>query len=152
MEIQFYANDKLVSLLKEKDIELKDYRPAYGGESVGLDLYYAGDEKLSISTGKELIPTGVHLALPKGYVAFIKERGSIVKTLNIKRAGVIDPGYTGEVFVNLIGTNDFDPGDKLPVQIVVVKAETEFKPVTKEDFDELVKNSLRGEGKTGSSD
>ena len=142
-----------------------EYRPAYGGESVGLDLYYAGHKTLTLegihdrtnnTNDKVLIPTGVHLALPLGYVALIKDRGSISKTNLVRRAGVIDPGYTGEIFVNLATVNNkpcvIKPGSKLPVQLVVVKAETDFEAVSDDVYSELTESSNRGKGKIGSSD
>lgn len=153
MEIAITLSDTLVNVLEENGVKPQDYKPAYGGESVGLDLYYAGDKPFEVNTvDKILIPTGVRMALPQGYVAFVKDRGSITKTGYVRRAGVIDPGYTGEVFVNLLGMGTIQPGEKLPAQLVVVKAETNFVVVDKESFEVLTSASKRQEGKTGSSD
>ena len=153
----------LCEVLTANDINPQNYKPAYGGESVGLDLYYPGDKPIIIdedqamdtnfsNARKVLIPTGVRIALPLGYVALVQDRGSISKTKLIRRAGVIDPGYTGEIFVNLFGKGTIMPGDKLPVQLVVIKAETDYNTVSLEEFEKLTADSKRGEGKTGSSD
>jgi len=184
MEIPFTITDELRRILNEHGIQPEEYKPAYGGESVGLDLYYTGREDFGIQGAKAfvtltdeeiaelkkeededtsdgglyvrevkaLIPTGVKIALPPGYVCFVKDRGSISKTDFVRRAGVIDPGYTGEIFVNMWGAGILKHGDKLPVQLVVVKAETNFTHISNEDYDILTGDSERGEGKTGSTD
>ena len=165
--IKIKLNKTLITILQEKyNIDpFTDYKPAYGGESVGLDLYYAGNTTLTLEgrydrtnnqNDKVLIPTGVHIALPLGYVAFVKDRGSISKTNVVRRAGVIDPGYTGEIFVNLAVLNGekctINPGDKLPVQLVVVKAETNYEVVSDDEYSQITDKSQRGHGAVGSSD
>jgi len=165
--IKIKINKDLGTLLSEKHKidPFTDYKPAYGGESVGLDLYYAGNTTLTLEgrynktdnrNDKVLIPTGVHIALPLGYVALVKDRGSISKTNVVRRAGVVDPGYTGEIFVNLAVLNGekctINPGDKLPVQLVVVKAETNYEVVSEEEYSQITDKAQRGAGRVGSSD
>lgn len=147
---------------------VQEYVPAYNGESAGIDLYCATDKDITIypshyrpavpKTFKNniLIPTGLKLHVPKGYVALIQERGSITKT-NLKvRAGVIDHGYTGEVFVNCINTGEsthtFFKNSKLPFQLIVVKCDNIFNEVSEEEYLNLTIDSSRNEGKIGSSD
>ena len=160
--IKIFCNENLKSVLKDNNVE--NYTPAYDGESAGIDLYNCGDdviikpikefngEKLSYT----LINTGIHLLVPKGYVALVKERGSIVKNTLKARAGVIDSGYTGEVFVNLVNLSNEDKiinqGEKLPVQIVVVKCDNHFTIIDEEEYLKLSDRSLRKQGKVGSSD
>ena len=85
-------------------------------------------------------------------------RSSISKTGHSFRnsVGVIDSGYTGEVFVNLInvGSEEFilDSNIKLPVQIVVVKCDNEYSEMREEEYLTLSRLSQRKEGKVGSSD
>ena len=180
--IPIYINlsEKLKTILNENGISPKDYRPAYDGESVGLDLYNASDKTYNIDdlsapkpdresshttyvgkntsaedltfVNKILIPSGVKICLPNGYVALLRERGSIIKTKMIARAGVIDPGYTDEIFVNLYGQGVIHPGDKLPVQLIVVKAETNFNTISDDEYSVAVIHSRRKNGKVGSSD
>ena len=148
--------------LEVNNINVKDYTPAYNGESAGLDLFNAGDQVTILpqtvvpKNSKLLIGTGLKLSVPKGYVALVQERGSITKTPLKVRAGVIDSGYTGEVFVNLINTGSeeytLDSNIKLPVQIVVVKCDNNFKVVDEKEYLNLSRNSLRKDGKVGSSD
>lgn len=158
-----YLDPKLEKILIDKGINPEDYRPAYGGESVGLDLYYTGEDTIITPYDrKKLLPTGLYVALPRNRMGEILERGSIIKTSVTKRAGVVDPGYTGEVFVNLVciesvnelGTSSLalKHGDKLPVQMVIVVVETGYKKVTLDEYKTLTSNAQRLENKTGSSD
>ena len=160
--INIYLMESLKFTLKVNNIDVKDYIPAYNGESAGLDLFNAGDhvtilpQSVLPKNNKLLIGTGLKLRVPKGYVALVQERGSITKTPLKVRAGVIDSGYTGEVFVNLINTGSeeytLDSNIKLPVQIVVVKCDNEFEVVSEEEYLNLSRDSSRKEGKVGSSD
>ena len=154
--------ESLKFALEVNNINVKDYIPAYNGESAGLDLFNAGNRVTILpqtvlpKNHKLLISTGLKVQVPKGYVALVQERGSITKTPLKVRAGVIDSGYTGEVFVNLINTGSeeytLDSNIKLPVQIVVVKCDNEFEVVSEEEYLNLSRDSSRKEGKVGSSD
>ena len=176
MHIPMTTSVELIKTLIANDILLVDYKPAYDGESVGLDLFNASDKRFSIppmtmtlpttedltrqafekSQVKTLIPTGVRIALPRNHVALLRERGSITKTPLICRAGVIDPGYTGEIFVNMVNTSSeyfiIEPHSKLPVQLLVVPALTDFEHVTQSKYKELTAEAARGTGMIGSSD
>jgi len=163
--------DSLKSVLESKNIDVKDYTPAYNGESAGLDLYNCG-KTINVVPGsyrnatlishyekhkfKTLIPTGIKIDVPVGYVALIQERGSITKTSLKVRAGVIDAGYTGEVFVNCvnIGNEDYvvKEGSKLPFQIVVIKCDNQFNIVSEEEYLSLTVDAKRQDGSVGSSD
>jgi len=159
--INFTITKALQNVLESKSIEINEYAPAYNGESAGLDLYNAGED-VSILPGDHLlsnkliqIPTGIKINVPKGYVALIKERGSIAKTPLKVRAGVIDSGYTGEVFINCvnIGKNGhmIYQNSKLPFQLIVVKCDNEFKNISNKEFNDIVADSKRKSGKIGSS-
>lgn len=160
--INICLNKKLKDALSVNKIDVKDYVPAYNGESAGLDLYNAGDHvtippnSVLPKNSKILISSGLKMQVPKGWVALVQERGSITKTPLKVRAGVIDSGYTGEVFVNLINTGSeeytIQAYDKLPVQIVVVKCDNEYSVVNEEEYLSLTQQSVRKEGQIGSSD
>ena len=168
-----HLSSELVKLLNDQGTSVEDYKPAYNGESVGLDLYNTGETvylppegglyfqghepQLSpVRAGRTLIPTGIRVALPLNTVALLRERGSITKTPLVLRAGVIDPGYTGEIFVNLINcaATEFTiaHGDKLPVQLLVMPALTNFTPVDNNTYHKITSTSRRADGKIGSSD
>ena len=103
-----------------------------------------------------MIPAGVRVAIPVGCVGLIKERGSIIQTGLTVRGGVIDPGYTGEVFINLVNIGDRDTtvpaGAKLPVQMIVVRCLSGFEVISSLEFLDETSESKRGTGMVGSSD
>ena len=162
-QIKITVSENAAHVLHAYGITPETYGPAYDGESVGLDLYNCGQEIVIPSLKKwhvenepaNLVPTGLRIAVPKGYVAFIKERSSIVKTPLTIRAGVIDPGYTGEVFVNFVNLGDKDitvpTGARLPAQIVVTKCMSSFKVIGNLQFLEETKDAVRKTGSVGST-
>ena len=164
----------LRATLIANNIDPNNYKPAYNGESIGLDLYNAGrrrciypiieswkslhgtklitpstwancPSKARAQLAKILIPTGVRVIIPPGYGGFIEERGSITKTPLKVRAGVIDPGYTGEIFVNMINISSvpfyLEAGAKSPFQLVIKKVTTSFSIVNDIEFERLSTNS-----------
>lgn len=163
MQIPIYLNSALREALKRANISPEEYGPAYNSESACLDLYNASPRTRLIPSGastpkrlKELIPTGIHLVLPPGTVGIIKERSSITKTPLIVRAGVIDPGYTGEVFVNIVSLSNgswrIGAYQKLPVQLLITTAFTNYQPIDNwEEYAHLTRHSQRQDGKVGSS-
>ena len=155
--MEIYVTPALRQVLDQNNVT--NYLPAYEGESAGLDLYCTGSPKSlnafrDIQCNSWLIPTGLYINLPKNMVGLILDRSSIAKTLKFRRAGVIDPGYKGEIFVNLVGFDGDTPeiGDKLPVQLVVVPFRSDYKEVTLEEYTTLTSSSKRGSGALGSSD
>ena len=159
--VKICLSNQLRSILSDKGIVPEvSYIPAYGGESAGLDLYNCGQEVIvkptSMQMKRILIPTGIRINVPRGYVALIQERGSVTKTPLKVRAGVIDSGYTGEIFVNCINTSKhnytIDSKIKLPFQVVVVKCDNDFQVVSEEEYLDLTSTAQRQEGQVGSSD
>lgn len=160
--------------------------PAYSGESAGLDLYNAGPdieiqpiltkgwadslellkqnnylfdelpENVRKIVYKTLMPTGIKVQIPVGYVGLITERGSVVKTPLKVRAGVIDPGYKGEVFVNCINLCDrpfiIKAGEKTPFQLLVIKCDNQFSICDEDAYLQATTDSKRQGGQIGSSD
>lgn len=156
MIVEFTLTD---DFLEHVPLSPKDYQPAYG-ESAGLDLYYTGDTKLYIPPGYSekpvLIPTGIKIFLEEGTVATIQERGSIVKTPLKVRAGIIDRGFSGEIFINCINISQnhfiLEPGQKLPFQLVVLRCESNYRLISENELNELHLNSKRKDNQIGSSD
>lgn len=157
--IKINCSTKLCKVLEENNID--SYGPSYNGESAGLDLYNCGSDVIIKSihnneNQKTLISTGIKMLVPKGYVALVQERGSITKSSLKVRAGVIDSGYTGEVFVNLVNLSKEDKiiyeGEKLPVQIVTVKCDNHYECISEEEYINVSSDARRKEGKIGSSD
>jgi dUTP pyrophosphatase len=145
----------LPSLQAYLGTNVSSYKPAYSGESVGVDLYNASTSDIEVAPFYPiLIPTGIKLHLDKNQAGILHERGSITKTHLMLRAGVIDPGYTGEVFVSLFNLNGSEPyiikaGSKLPVQLVIYDTKTNHLNVSLEP---ISISSKRMDGKIGSSD
>ena len=165
--VNICLSDNLRSALEVNKINPEsEYLPAYGGESAGLDLYNCGptidirpsNYILSVPAApqKVLIPTGIRIDVPRGYVALVQERGSVTKTPLKVRAGVIDSGYTGEIFVNCVnvGTDVYTiyARQKLPFQVVVVKCDNQFKVVSEQEYLDLTSTAQRKDGQVGSSD
>jgi len=81
--------------------------PTYATEqSAGMDLTAALDEAVEIDSGDRLlIPTGLSIALPKGYEAQIRPRSGLALKHGItvlNTPGTIDADYRGEIGVLLI--------------------------------------------------
>ena len=99
------------------------------------------------------VPTGVAIALPDGYAAFIHPRSGLAMRhgLTIVNApGTVDAGYRGEIAVTLLNTDVEHPlelhrGDRI-AQLVIQRVErARFVPV------EHLPGSHRGDGGFGSS-
>lgn len=73
------------------------------------------------------VDTGVHIAIPKGYVGMIKSRSSLNKR-GLIAEGVIDSGYTGSIVVKLVNLSQYEThfkaGDKI-AQLVIMPISTE---------------------------
>ena len=139
-------------LLKKisKDINLPKYK-TFG--SSGLDLVANVSRELIIAPGeKELISTGIAVAIPKGYEIQIRPRSGIaakngVTVLNTP--GTIDADYRGEIKVILInlGNEKFKvtKGQRIAQMVLCPVIRAEFQQV-----DELPPTE-RGEGGFGST-
>jgi dUTP pyrophosphatase len=103
--------------------------------------------------GRVTVPTGVAIALPDGYAAFVHPRSGLAARhgLTIVNApGTVDAGYRGEIAVTLLNTDTehavvLHRGDRI-AQLVVQRVErVRFVPV------ETLPGSHRGEGGFGST-
>lgn len=80
--------------------------PSKGVENMGFDIYACFEEDHVIIEPNEvkLVPTGIATAFDEEYGLVIKERSSTgIKGMAV-RAGVIDSGYRGEIFVAINNT------------------------------------------------
>lgn len=99
-----------------------------------------------------VIPTGLKIEVPEGYMLEVKNKSGIAsKRQLVVGACVIDSGYDGEIFINLhnIGrsTQKIYPGEKI-AQVVLVSIETCGFVVTDGVLNE---STLRGDGGFGST-
>jgi dUTPase len=162
--VRFTLTQAAIDTFKKLKIDPRDYCPAYDGESAGLDLYNMGPEvqihgrtNWSILEEKSvLVPVGIRVFLPKNFVGLIRERGCISRSGMTYRGGVIDPGYTGEIFINIINLGERETviptGSKLPLQLIVVPCLQNFQLVSEPEYNELTEYSKRATGCLGSSD
>lgn len=140
--------------LKIKKIDERAHIPTYGTiDSAGADLYALLDEEISINPGETLvIPTGLAMAIPKGYVGLIYARSSLGTKKGLapaNKVGVIDADYRGEVKVVLFNQSKeiqtISPNERI-AQIVI----TPFIQVNYELSNELDETE-RGQGGFGST-
>ena len=115
----------------------------------GMDLCTVEDFTLEPRERKS-VPTGIAMAVPAGYVALIWDKSGIAHKRGIKSlGGVVDAGYTGEIFAGMVNTGSepqsFAVGDKI-AQLLIQKVE---HPEIIE-VDEL-DDTARGEGRFGST-
>ena len=95
----------------------------------GYDLRSTVD--ISLESGQRaLIPTGVSIALPAGYVGLVHPRSGLAAKYGVtvlNAPGTVDAGYRGEIAVTLInhGQESFEVkrGDRI-AQIIFQKFET----------------------------
>ena len=137
--------------LKMLDEGLEAPSYAHPGDA-GADLRSRIDFTLEPGERK-LIPTGVALALPHGYAAFVHPRSGLATKHGISivnAPGTVDAGYRGEISVTLINTDTTEAvslrrGDRI-AQLVIQRVETAGFVVV----DELP-DSVRGVGGFGST-
>lgn len=108
-----------------------------------------------------VIPTGLKVNVPKGYVLKVENRSSIsTKAHLLVGAGIIDPGYEGEVLVNLHNTSNtvgsyLNAGDRICQLILYPVAPVDFVsevPTVVELFKDVERTeNSRGEGGFGST-
>ncbi len=138
-------------LITRLDPELPLPRYAKGGDA-GADIVSRID--ITLAPGERaLVPTGIAIALPAGYVALVHPRsGLAIKhgVTMVNAPGTVDAGYRGELQVILINhakseTVSFKRGDRI-AQLVIQKVErAEFVEVRE------LPGSGRGSGGFGST-
>lgn len=66
----------------------------------GLDLFSPEDAVIRLKESVT-IDTGVHVAIPEGYVGFVKSKSGLMVKNNILTDGTVDSGYTGSIKIKL---------------------------------------------------
>ena len=129
--------------------------PAYATEmSAGMDLRANLEEPVTLQPmERNLIPTGLYIALPAGHEAQIRPRSGLalkhgVTVLNTP--GTVDADYRGEVKVLLVNLSDVpfvvNDGERIAQMIVAKYEQVEFVEV--EQLDETERGA-GGYGHTG---
>ena len=107
---------------------------AYTDEA-GADLITTVDVTLK-PFERALVPTGVAIALPAGYVALVHPRSGLAAKQGVtvlNAPGTVDAGYRGEIKVPLINldpkhTAVFHPGDRIAQLVIQRYVEARFIP------------------------
>jgi dUTP pyrophosphatase len=138
-------------LIKRLDPGLPMPERAHPGDA-GSDLFVVSDVELGPGQ-RAVVGTGVSIALPDGYAAFVHPRSGLaarhgVTVLNAP--GTVDAGYRGEIKVILLNTDSehtvrFQRGDRI-AQLVIQRVE---RPVFLAV--ETLPGSHRGDGGHGST-
>lgn len=137
--------------IKRLDDGLPLPRYAHEGDA-GLDLYSAEDVTLA-PFQRQLIATGISVAIPEGYAGFVQPRSglAIKQGLSlVNTPGLIDSHYRGEIKAIAINLDPTSPievrrGDKIAQLVIQPVARVELLEV--DELDETV----RGEGGFGST-
>ena len=66
----------------------------------GYDIY-SREDAVIYQNASGIFDTGVHIAIPAGYVGFLKSKSGLNVKSGIQSEGVIDAGYTGSICVKL---------------------------------------------------
>lgn len=132
----------------------KNELPAYETElSAGMDLRANLEEPVTLKPlERTLIPTGLHIALPKGHEAQVRPRSGLAVKKGItvlNSPGTIDADYRGEVKVILVNLSNEDfqinHGERI-AQMVINK----YESVSWEQV-EVLEETERGAGGFGST-
>ena len=129
----------------------------------GMDLYYCpnGEKKLYDEVDEFFIPpresrllsTGIKVEVPYGYMLEIKNKSGIAyKKQLLVGACVVDPGYNGELYVNLHNTGHetqvIRSGEKVAQAVLVPIVHCSIEEVFE---DNLNKGTIRDSGGFGST-
>ena len=120
-------------------------------QSAGMDLRANLDEPVTLQPmERRLVPTGLFIALPKGYEAQVRPRSGLaikrgVTVLN--SPGTIDADYRGEVCVILINLSQepfvVNDGERIAQMVVARHEQAQWLPV------EVLDETERGAGGFG---
>lgn len=115
----------------------------------GADLSYAGSEPQALYPGDSvLLPTGVAVAVPAGFVGMVCPRSGLAAAYGItvlNSPGIVDSGYRGEIMVNLVNLSSgnvghtIQPGDRI-AQLVI----TPYVPSTFVDVGDVTDENWNG--------
>ena len=128
--------------------------PQYATEqSAGLDLRANLDCPVELKPlERKLIPTGLYMALPKGYEAQVRPRSglAIKKGITVLNSpGTIDADYRGEICVILINLSDqpflINDGERIAQMVIARHEQAEWEHV------DVLDETERGAGGFGHS-
>ena len=143
---------KIQIKLLDEDLPMPRYQ--HEGDA-GLDLPSRVDYVLEPGE-RAMIPTGIAVAIPRGYAGFVLPRSGLASRHGIalvNSPGLVDSGYRGEMAIVMINTDQREAfhikrGDRI-AQLVIQKVEA-VVPRRVDELDDTARGS-GGFGSTGQS-
>jgi dUTP pyrophosphatase len=136
--------------LKIKKLNEDAKVPSYAHhDDAGFDLYTVKDIVLK-SGQREMIPTGIAMEIPEGYVGLVWDKSGLAMKHGLKTiGGVVDSMYRGEIMIGVINLSKEDytflKGHKVAQMIIQKKEKVDFEEVKE------LSDTMRGEGGFGST-
>lgn len=129
--------------------------PEYAtSQSAGMDLRANIDSPITLKPmARQLVPTGLYIALPAGFEAQIRPRSGLALKHGItvlNTPGTIDADYRGELMVLLVNFSDTDfvinDGERIAQMVIARHEQGTFEPV---DILDETERGAGGYGHTG---
>ena len=99
----------------------------------------------------DIISTGVHVGIPRGYVGFLKSKSGLNIKDGILSEGVIDAGYSGGIVAKIYNHSDkekvFEKGDKITQLVIIPIPEIELMQVDKLEETDRGNNGFGSSGR-----
>ena len=123
-------------------------------QSAGMDLRANIDSPITLKPmARQLVPTGLYIALPAGFEAQIRPRSGLALKHGItvlNTPGTIDADYRGELMVLLVNFSDTDfiinDGERIDQMVIARHEQGTFEPV---DILDETERGAGGYGHTG---
>jgi dUTP diphosphatase len=123
-------------------------------QSAGMDLRANIDSPIMLKPmARQLVPTGLYIALPAGFEAQIRPRSGLALKHGItvlNTPGTIDADYRGELMVLLVNFSDTDfvinDGERIAQMVIARHEQGTFEPV---DILDETERGAGGYGHTG---
>lgn len=144
MKIQFKK------LAHAKNLPLPSYESEF---AAGMDIRAALDGPITLKPGeRELIPSGLKMAMPQGYEAQMRPRSGLAYRHGItmlNTPGTIDADYRGELKMLAVNLGDeeftINHGDRIAQMVIAPVIQAEVNEV------EILSETDRGDGGFGST-
>ncbi len=131
----------------------------------GMDIFYCpnGDNMGKLYNTKpfwipagtsRVLSTGLKVEVPEGYMLEIKNKSGVAsKRQLLVGACVVDPGYNGEIYINLhnlgVTTQIIKPGEKIAQAVLVPVVHCNAVEAKEDDLNQDTERGTGGFGSTG---
>lgn len=139
-----------VNIINKSRHALPSYATAL---SAGMDLRANIDSPITLGPlERQLVPTGIYIALPAGYEAQVRPRSGMATKHGItviNSPGTVDADYRGEIRVSLVNLSNtpftIEDGERIAQMVVAKHEQVEWAEV------EVLDETERGAGGWGST-